>query len=188
MFLWSRQQAVIWISDGAVPHYHMALTRLSLGNLHAILKIHNFNHVLMIGILRPSCDNTLRWMPQDLTDDKSTLVLVMTNISPIRQWAITWANVDPDLCCHTASQGHNELKGNSSFHYFLRFVFINGVKWLYNMTFAWQHNCFSFAPGRCSNVPKFVIFKHFVIRSSDNDSTGFWPPGSLHTLGADGHI
>ena len=22
----------------------------------------------------------------------------------------------------------------------------------------------------------------------DNDSTGFWPPGSLHTLGADGHI
>ena len=26
------------------------------------------------------------------------------------------------------------------------------------------------------------------IRSSDNDSTGFWSPGSLHTLGADGHI
>ena len=27
-----------------------------------------------------------------------------------------------------------------------------------------------------------------IIRSSDNDSTGFWPPGSLHTLGADGQI
>ena len=26
------------------------------------------------------------------------------------------------------------------------------------------------------------------LQSSDNDSTGFWPPGSLHTLGADGHI
>ena len=26
------------------------------------------------------------------------------------------------------------------------------------------------------------------IRSSDNDSSGLWPPGSLHTLGADGHI
>ena len=26
------------------------------------------------------------------------------------------------------------------------------------------------------------------IRSSDNDSTGFRPPGSLHTLGADAHI
>ena len=25
-------------------------------------------------------------------------------------------------------------------------------------------------------------------RSCDNDSTGFWPPGLLHTLGADGHI
>ena len=28
----------------------------------------------------------------------------------------------------------------------------------------------------------------FSIRSNDDDSTGFWPPGSLHTLGADGHI
>ena len=26
------------------------------------------------------------------------------------------------------------------------------------------------------------------IRSSDNNSTGLRPPGSLHTLGADGHI
>ena len=26
------------------------------------------------------------------------------------------------------------------------------------------------------------------IRSSDNDSTSLWPPGSLHTLGTDGHI
>ena len=28
----------------------------------------------------------------------------------------------------------------------------------------------------------------YRIRSNDNDSTGFWPPGLLHTLGADGHI
>ena len=34
--------------------------------------------------------------------------------------------------------------------------------------------------------PKYV--PKSPIRSSDNDSTGFWPPGSLHTLGADGHI
>ena len=32
------------------------------------------------------------------------------------------------------------------------------------------------------------ITQPVLIRSSDNDSTGFWPPGSLHTLGADGHI
>ena len=29
---------------------------------------------------------------------------------------------------------------------------------------------------------------YLLIRSSDNDRTGFWPPGSLHTLGADGQI
>ena len=27
-----------------------------------------------------------------------------------RRQAITWANVDPDLCRHSASLGHNELK------------------------------------------------------------------------------
>ena len=33
-----------------------------------------FNLVLLIGIFRSSHDNVLWWMPQDLTDDKSTLV------------------------------------------------------------------------------------------------------------------
>ena len=36
-----------------------------------------FNLVLLIGIFRSSYDNALRWMPQDLTDDKSTLDQVM---------------------------------------------------------------------------------------------------------------
>ena len=36
-----------------------------------------FNLVLLIGIFRSSYDNALRWMPQGLTDDKSTLVQVM---------------------------------------------------------------------------------------------------------------
>ena len=36
-----------------------------------------FNLVLLIGIFTLSKDNTLRWMPRDLTDDKSTLVQVM---------------------------------------------------------------------------------------------------------------
>ena len=35
------------------------------------------NLILLIGILRSSHDNALRWMPQDLTDDKLTLVQVM---------------------------------------------------------------------------------------------------------------
>ena len=36
-------------------------------------------------------------------------------------------------------------------------------------------------------IPFNSLVKHenfFIIRSSDNDSTSFWPPGSLHTLGA----
>ena len=36
-----------------------------------------FNLVLLIGIFTSSNDNALRWMPRDLTDDKSTLVQVM---------------------------------------------------------------------------------------------------------------
>ena len=36
-----------------------------------------FNLVLLIGIFKYSHDNALWWMPQDLTDDKSTLVQVM---------------------------------------------------------------------------------------------------------------
>ena len=36
-----------------------------------------FNLVLLIGIFRSSHENALRWMPQDFTDDKSTLVQVM---------------------------------------------------------------------------------------------------------------
>ena len=35
------------------------------------------NHALLIGVFRSSYDNVLRWMPQDPTDDKSTLVHVM---------------------------------------------------------------------------------------------------------------
>ena len=35
------------------------------------------NLVLLFGIFRSAHDNALRWMPQDLTDDKSTLVQVM---------------------------------------------------------------------------------------------------------------
>ena len=26
------------------------------------------------------------------------------------------------------------------------------------------------------------------VRSNGNDNTGFWSPGSLHTMGANGHI
>ena len=37
-----------------------------------------FNLVLLIGIFTSFEDDALRWMPRDLTDDKSTLVKIMT--------------------------------------------------------------------------------------------------------------
>ena len=48
------------------------------------------------------CEITLIWMSMDLK--------LMTQID-IRQQAITWANIDLDLCHHTAPLGHNELIG-----------------------------------------------------------------------------
>ena len=68
--------------------------------------------------------------------------------------------------------------------------------WPYNLTDDLENNttpllynvklCTSFQSHRC--IQTGVTFQKPSIRSSDNDSTSFWPPGSLHTLGADGHI
>ena len=57
----------------------------------------------MIDGLSISCEIALRWMSLDLVADESTLVQVMA-----RQQSITCSNVDPDLCRHVASLGHNE--------------------------------------------------------------------------------
>ena len=66
--------------------------------------------MLLIAVWGISCEITLIWMELDLTDDQSTLVQVMAWCQAIRQQAITWANVYPDLCCHMVSLGHNELR------------------------------------------------------------------------------
>ena len=50
----------------------------------------------------------LRWIPQKLINEQTTLVQVMAWCHQATQ-AITWAYVDPDLCHHIASQDHNEL-------------------------------------------------------------------------------
>ena len=53
------------------------LTHWPLGDLNMIWTNVIFNLALLIGIFKSSYDNVLTWMPQDLTDDKSTLVQVM---------------------------------------------------------------------------------------------------------------
>ena len=52
-------------------------------------------------------ETAFRLMSLDLPDDKSTSVQVMD--SNVKQQAITWANSDPDICCHKVLAGHNEL-------------------------------------------------------------------------------
>ena len=59
----------------------------------------------MIDGWRISCESALRLILLDLADAESTLDV----IGAVRQQAITWANVDPDLSCHKVSLGHNEL-------------------------------------------------------------------------------
>ena len=54
-----------------------SLNSLAPGRPGCHFKIAIFTLVLLIGIFTSSIDNALRWMPWDLTDDKSTLVQVM---------------------------------------------------------------------------------------------------------------
>ena len=57
--------------------HSQSLNSLAPGRFEYHSKNIIFNLVLQIGIFRCSHDNALRWMTQDLTDDKSTLVQVM---------------------------------------------------------------------------------------------------------------
>ena len=60
---------------------------------------------------------SLDWMPLDLTVTKSILVrsgngLVPSGNKPLPQQAITWADVDRDVCLQMAWLGLNELGMN----------------------------------------------------------------------------
>ena len=54
-----------------------AINSLTPGRPRCHFKTAIFNLVLLFGIFTLSNDNALRWMPWNLTDDKSTLVQVM---------------------------------------------------------------------------------------------------------------
>ena len=66
-----------------------------------------FNLVLPFGIFRSSYVKALRWLPQDLTDDKSTLVQVMACCRQTTSYYMSqcW----PRSMSPTASLGHNGL-------------------------------------------------------------------------------
>ena len=77
----------------------------------------NFQNIIFQLIMQSSslgtcCEIAHRGIPQNLFYGKWTLVQVMTWCHyGIRQQAISWANVDSNLCHYMASLGHNELIG-----------------------------------------------------------------------------
>ena len=82
---WSRVCYLVTITDTTthpitlqvINSSTLSLNSLTPGRSECDSKNAIFNLVLLTGIFRSSYDNALRWMPQDLTDDKSTLVQVM---------------------------------------------------------------------------------------------------------------
>ena len=67
----------------------------------------------------------LRWVPLDLTDDKSTLVQLLAWCH--QATSHTWANVDPDPCHQMESLGLNELKKMGSLRH-PRWYYLNKIK------------------------------------------------------------
>ena len=61
-----------------------------------------FKRILVIDGWGISCEIALIWMTLGLH-------WWSVNIGSGNGWAITWASVDPDLCHHMVSLGHNEL-------------------------------------------------------------------------------
>ena len=85
--------------------WEILLTHWPLGDLDAILKLQ-----ISISLYWLVSSHRLRIMPWDECQGTSPMISqhwFRLWLGTVRQQAITWANVDPDLCRHTASLGHN---------------------------------------------------------------------------------
>ena len=60
-----------------LKNHHVMLNSLVPGRCRCNLKLVIFKLTSRVAIFSISCEIALRWMPQDFTDDKSTLVQVM---------------------------------------------------------------------------------------------------------------
>ena len=70
-----------------------------------ILQMYKFQTYIGDWYIKYQVNITLEWMPEDLTDVKSTLVW----LGAVKQQAATWISVDQDLQCHMAPGVHNKL-------------------------------------------------------------------------------
>ena len=107
----------------AIARTNMLINSLAPGRPRCHFKTAIFNLVLLIGILTSSKDNALRWMSRDITDDKSTLVQVMSwcrqatshylsqcwpsSMSPYDVTRPRWAKISNAI--NIVSPDHNEL-------------------------------------------------------------------------------
>ena len=81
---------------------YLFINSLAPGRCGSLFKTMNLKLTEQNSSLSYQCEFALWGMPQNLTNEKSWL-------GAIRQQAITWTNVDQDLCRHMAPLGHNEL-------------------------------------------------------------------------------
>ena len=71
-----------------------------------------FKVILQTHVFGTACEIGFSWVTQNSIEDQPTLIQVMAWW--VRPQAIFWANVDPDLCHHMVSLGHNKLSRASA--------------------------------------------------------------------------
>ena len=95
------KQSRRWWFDTPLP----LLWRHCNGECYSNFKYLISKHIIQIGILGTLCNIALRWMPQNLTNEKC----FREWLDPVRQQVITWVNVNPELCRQMVPLGHSEL-------------------------------------------------------------------------------
>ena len=157
---WIPSQRASILEDVSMPWRHHAkfVHEIKCSGIEATL----LNLVLLIGIFRSSHDNAFKWMPQDLTDDKSTLVQVMA-------WccqAITWATFFPhffhwkNTCVW--SQGHLTINFFLSTFHFNAELILALQRHYEDETSTVESHFNSLAPGRCGSNFKWILFKLII--------------------------
>ena len=130
------------------------------------------------------------WCAMYLRFDGNSTTIVSCGTCVAKQTATSWIKCKNnglwEFCVeypiqNLITKSHQENVSSNRIKYFILEVFGQYRNWIYTLL----HDRFVLYEGQyILRTPKLEQ----PIRSSDKDSTGFWPPGSLPTLGADGHI
>ena len=138
-------------------HMNMQINSLAPGRSECDSKTGIFNLNLLIVIFRSSHGNAMRWMPQDLTDDKSTLGQVMA-------WCHQASNLHLNQCwpsslthiCSTRDRGVNYCWLTVLVQ--LMPLFAWGNKWI--NTLRTHYICFKQASSLVDWMPLSILNNH----------------------------